>query len=43
MAAPPNQMVCMAVCSPDAEPLYGHIRMNKDSDSGRVLPGDDAS
>ena len=26
-----------------AEPLYGLIRMNKDSDSGRVFPGDDAS
>ena len=26
-----------------AEPLYGPIRINKDSDSGRVLNGDDAS
>ena len=26
-----------------AEPLYGLIRMNKDSDSGRVSGGDDAS
>ena len=26
-----------------AEPLYGPIRINKDSDSGRVLSDDDAS
>ncbi len=30
-------------CCPDAEPLYGHIRMNKDDSSGRVSPSDDAS
>jgi hypothetical protein len=33
----------LAVWGPDAEPLYGHIRMNKDSDSGRVAGDDVAS